>query len=102
MCGLVGFLQPASFNAAAGEAQLRRLSDRLVHRGPDDAGSWIDAVHGVAIGHRRLSIIDLSPAGHQPMTSASGRYVLAFNGEIYNHADLRSELAAAGADLRSL
>jgi len=97
MCGLVGFLQPGSFNAAAGEAQLRRLSDRLVHRGPDDAGGWVDAAHGIAIGHRRLSIIDLSPAGHQPMTSASGRYVLAFNGEIYDHANLRSELAAAGA-----
>ncbi|MEJ7745199.1 MAG: asparagine synthase (glutamine-hydrolyzing) [Luteimonas sp.] len=67
------------------------------HRGPDDAGTWVDASAGVAFGHRRLSIIDLSPAGHQPMTSAGGRYVIAFNGEIYNHLDLRAQLQAAGA-----
>ena len=97
MCGLVGFLQPGSFSTAAGEAQLRRQSDRLAHRGPDDAGLWVDAAQGIALGHRRLSIIDLSPAGHQPMASASGRYLIVFNGEIYNHADLRAELAAAGA-----
>ena len=66
------------------------------HRGPDDAGAWVDAEAGIALGHRRLSIIDLSPAGHQPMLSSCGRFVLAFNGEIYNHLVLRSELEKSG------
>ncbi|MBB5204475.1 asparagine synthase (glutamine-hydrolyzing) [Inhella inkyongensis] len=71
-------------------AKLQRMSDALVHRGPDSAGAWFE--QGVALGHRRLAIVDLSPAGHQPMASACGRYVLAFNGEIYNHLALRQEL----------
>ena len=66
------------------------------YRGPDDAGAWVDAEAGIALGHRRLSIIDLSPAGHQPMLSSCGRFVLAFNGEIYNHLVLRSELEKSG------
>jgi asparagine synthase (glutamine-hydrolysing) len=69
----------------------------LTHRGPDDAGVWVDETLGLALGHRRLSIVDLSPAGHQPMHSASGRYVMAFNGEIYNHESIRADLEAAGA-----
>jgi asparagine synthase (glutamine-hydrolysing) len=69
----------------------------LRHRGPDDAGVWVDAPAGLALAHRRLAIVDLSAAGHQPMASASGRWVIAFNGEIYNHMALRAELAAAGA-----
>lgn len=72
------------------------MTDALVHRGPDDAGIWLDDAAGVALGHRRLSIVDLSPAGHQPMPSEDGRQVLVFNGEIYNHHHLRSELEAAG------
>jgi asparagine synthase (glutamine-hydrolysing) len=68
------------------------MNGRLSHRGPDDEGQWVDAEAGVALGHRRLSIIDLSPAGHEPMHSASGRFVVTFNGEIYNHADIRAEL----------
>src|ERR1041385_5758794 len=76
------------------EDTLRGMTAALVHRGPDDAGEWIDAEHGVAIGFRRLSIIDLSPAGHQPMLSASGRYVATLNGEIYNFEELRRELPA--------
>jgi asparagine synthase (glutamine-hydrolysing) len=78
-------------------AELSRMTDRLLHRGPDDGGTWIDADAGIALGHRRLSILDLSPQGHQPMMSASGRYVIAFNGEIYNHRALRSELEASAA-----
>ncbi len=68
------------------------MADTLVHRGPDTAGYWLDEDVGIALGHRRLSILDLSAAGHQPMASASGRFVVAFNGEIYNHLELRAEL----------
>jgi len=64
----------------------------IQHRGPDDAGVWLDEPAGIALGHHRLSIIDLSTAGHQPMMSISGRYVLIFNGEIYNHKDIRQQL----------
>jgi len=72
------------------------MTAALVARGPDDEGQWIDASAGVALGHRRLSVIDLSPAGHQPMISRSERYVLVFNGEIYNHLSIRKELEEAG------
>ena len=68
----------------------------LIHRGPDDEGLWCDDEAGIGLGQRRLSIVDLSPQGHQPMTSASGRYVLSYNGEIYNHTQLRAELEAGG------
>src|SRR5690606_19992800 len=70
----------------------------LSHRGPDDEGVWIDASNGVALAHRRLSILDLSPAGHQPMLSGCERYVLAFNGEIYNHRELRRQLEYVGVN----
>ncbi len=97
MCGLAGFLRDASSQVAGKEGELlRRMTGALAHRGPDDAGHWHDARHGIALGHRRLAIVDLSPAGHQPMISASGRYVLVFNGEIYNHAQLRALLEATG------
>jgi asparagine synthase (glutamine-hydrolysing) len=91
MCGLTGFV---SAGAAADDlaADVRRMCDAIAHRGPDDSGEWIDAAGGVALGFRRLSIIDLSPAGHQPMLSASGRYVITFNGEVYNFEELRREL----------
>jgi asparagine synthase (glutamine-hydrolysing) len=78
----------------------RRMADRMVHRGPDAGGTWEDAAAGIALGHRRLSIIDLSPAGAQPMASADGRWVIAFNGEIYNFLDLRGELEERGATFR--
>jgi asparagine synthase (glutamine-hydrolysing) len=73
------------------------MSDRLNHRGPDYAGIWVDAQAGIALGHRRLSVLDLSPEGHQPMESACGRYVIAYNGEIYNFAEVSGELERAGA-----
>ncbi len=85
MCGLAGFLQLSGFDANTGEARARIMADALRHRGPDDGGAWTDGEAGIALAHRRLSILDLSPAGHQPMRSASGRWVIAFNGEIYNH-----------------
>ena len=73
------------------------MTDALHHRGPNARGSWSDPDVGIALGHRRLSILDLSSAGHQPMHSASGRYVIAFNGEIYNFAELRAQLERGGA-----
>jgi asparagine synthase (glutamine-hydrolysing) len=76
------------------------MSDRLVHRGPDAGATWEDSAAGIALGHRRLSIIDLSPAGAQPMVSADGRWVIAFNGEIYNFRDLRGDLEGRGAKFR--
>lgn len=97
MCGLAGFLQLSRFDVSAAEARARAMADTLHHRGPDDGGAWTDAEAGIALAHRRLSIVDLSPAGHQPMPSASGRWVIAFNGEIYNHLSLRRELDAARA-----
>jgi asparagine synthase (glutamine-hydrolysing) len=76
----------------ADEAMLKRMADTITHRGPDDAGYWCDRDHKIGLGHRRLSIVDLSAAGHQPMQSDSNRYIIAFNGEVYNHNLLRQEL----------
>ena len=96
MCGLTGYWGAAG-DADAMRGIAQRMADRIVHRGPDDSGVWCDADAGVALGFRRLSILDLSSAGHQPMASASGRYVVAYNGEIYNHLELRKQLDATGA-----
>ncbi len=102
MCGLAGLFDAS---LSCGEDALRETAQRmgrtLVHRGPDDDGVWVDAAGGVALAHRRLAVIDLSPGGHQPMVSASGRYVLVYNGEIYNHLELRRDLEAAGHRFRS-
>lgn len=92
MCGIAGFWSSGRFGLAHGEA----MASRLEHRGPDDAGAWQDAEAGLVLAHRRLAIMDLSPAGHQPMHSPCGRYALVYNGEIYNHLELRQELAAQG------
>jgi asparagine synthase (glutamine-hydrolysing) len=91
MCGFTGFLD-LSASPKFGEDIIQRMLNALSHRGPDDQGSWADSSCGVVLGHRRLSILDLSPAGHQPMHSSSGRFVIAFNGEIYNHLAIREEL----------
>lgn len=88
MCGFTGYWGGTRVETAIVE----RMADRISSRGPDDAGSWVDNDSGFAIAHRRLSIMDLSAAGHQPMLSPCGRYVLAYNGEIYNHLDLRAML----------
>jgi asparagine synthase (glutamine-hydrolysing) len=94
MCGVVGILAPDGGQAPVG--LLERMSAAVAHRGPDDQGTWIDPDAGIALGHRRLSIVDLSPAGHQPMVSADGRWVLVFNGEVYDHADHRAALVSSG------
>lgn len=97
MCGLAGFIGGAwrYDDHAVVTALLERMANTIATRGPDDFGIWIDQAR-VGLVHRRLSILDLSPAGHQPMASSTGRYVIAFNGEIYNHLDLRAELDKAG------
>jgi asparagine synthase (glutamine-hydrolysing) len=100
MCGLAGLLTTRADRRASIDDAVARLRSPLRHRGPDDEGDWTDAAAGIGLGFQRLSILDLSPAGHQPMRSASGRYVLAFNGEIYNHRVLRDELAALGHTFR--
>jgi asparagine synthase (glutamine-hydrolysing) len=93
MCGFAGFLTP---HRTRDDENILKLLSRMVeairHRGPDSEGYWHDADSGIALGHRRLAIVDLSPEGAQPMQSACGRYVLAFNGEVYNHLDLRGLL----------
>lgn len=96
MCGITGFFQPGAQDALEMKVTVRRMADRLIHRGPDAGGVWVDSSAGIALGHRRLSIVDLSPTGQQPMVSASGRFVIVLNGEIYNFRQLRSELEAKG------
>ena len=99
MCGFAGFLSAQPGNLGGLEALAARMASAIAHRGPDDAGVWADAQAGVALGFRRLAIIDLTPAGNQPMASNGGRFVITFNGEIYNHLEMRAELQAAGAAL---
>ena len=89
MCGIAGFIDRS---VTEPEELCRRMSNALAHRGPDDHGIWTDSQTGVALGHRRLAVLDLSAAGHQPMRSPHERYVITFNGEIYNHLAVRQEL----------
>ena len=100
VCGLVGWLAPPGSDTGTLEAAVARMAATLVHRGPDDAGRWTDAEGGIALGFRRLSVLDVSVAGRQPMLSADGRYACVFNGEIYNHRELRAELVRRGARFR--
>ena len=100
MCGLTGFISVRAQNESELRAQVCRMTDQLIHRGPDDSGAWVDEKVGIALGSRRLAIVDLSPAGHQPMLSACGRYVIAYNGEVYNFGDLRQELKPKGHRFR--
>src|SRR5690606_11335198 len=100
MCGLAGIVSSRAYRRADLESGARRMIVPIAHRGPDDEGIWVDERDGIALGFRRLAILDLSAAGRQPMHSASGRYTLVFNGEVYNHLDLRCELERAGARFR--
>ncbi|XOB91193.1 asparagine synthase (glutamine-hydrolyzing) [Pseudomonadota bacterium 24LQ007] len=96
MCGIAGFWALGRPD----ELVARRMADAIVHRGPDDSGVWSAPEMGLALAHRRLSILDLSPAGHQPMASECGRYFIVFNGEVYNHLELRKRLhLASGVDI---
>jgi asparagine synthase (glutamine-hydrolysing) len=95
MCGFAGYLnRSSSQDQLAEEAMLKRMTDSISYRGPDDSGYWCDRDRGIGLGHRRLSVVDLSIEGHQPMQSPSGRYVIAFNGEIYNYNDLQKRLSS--------
>lgn len=100
MCGINGIL---SFDGAApvDPHKLERMRDAMVHRGPDGAGSWFDADHRIGLGHRRLSIIDLNENANQPMSALEGQIQLVFNGEIYNHAEIRAELESLGHRFRT-
>lgn len=99
MCGIVGFFGGEGTQRQLGdEVVLKHMSDAIGHRGPDDAGYWCDREHRVGLAHRRLSIVDLTSAGHQPMQSVSGRYTIVFNGEIYNHNELRRVLSKQKID----
>lgn len=97
MCGITGLIQLSG--DAVSPVVLQRMTDAIAHRGPDGEGHWIEG--NIGLGHRRLAIIDLSPMGHQPMITADHRYAFAYNGEIYNFRELRSELEAAGYSFRS-
>jgi asparagine synthase (glutamine-hydrolysing) len=97
MCGIAGYINYPNNNLNVdNQTVINKMLHAIIHRGPDDTGHWISAQHNVVLGHRRLSIIDLTTAGHQPMQSSCGRYVLVFNGEIYNFVALRSELEQLG------
>jgi len=96
MCGLAGFYSRKACDPAKGERILSQMGQAIFHRGPDQGAEWIDGEAGIGLASRRLAIVDLSPAGDQPMRSASGRFVLSYNGEAYNHLDLRSELERSG------
>lgn len=99
MCGIVGIIQSTQ---PVDEVLLKIMNQHVAHRGPDDEGIWLNHDHRVGLAHRRLAILDLSPAGHQPMTSPNGRYTITFNGEIYNYQILRNELQTYGWEFRSM
>lgn len=101
MCGIAGIYAYHPEAAPADRAELRRIRDRMVSRGPDGQGEWFSTDGRLALGHRRLAIIDPRPEGAQPMVSANGRYAIVFNGEIYNYRELRAELHANGSRFQS-
>lgn len=92
MCGIAGIIEYAKSSSGINQSLLKAMSDIISHRGPDDEGQWISPDCEAGFAFRRLAIIDLSPAGHQPMSTPDGRFTIAFNGEIYNHRDLRIDL----------
>ena len=95
MCGIAGLFTASSLSGVDIKTVAQAMAQKLIHRGPDDGGVWADNHSGVALAHQRLAILDLTSAGHQPMSSACGRYVVVFNGEIYNHLEIRKKLQSA-------
>ena len=95
MCGITGFLGGDYTNITLNESTLLNMADRLLTRGPDSSGIWLDSSAKIGLAHRRLAIVDLSVAGHQPMSSGSDRYVITYNGEIYNNSEIRHDLTGA-------
>jgi asparagine synthase (glutamine-hydrolysing) len=100
MCGVAGMFAGGRWSSEELQHITLRMTRAIAHRGPDDDGVWVDATAGIALGFRRLAIVDLSEQGHQPMRSASGRYVIIFNGEVFNHRGLRRELESSGYAFR--
>src|SRR5262245_31717406 len=101
MCGIVGIYEYGVTVPTVSEALIAQMRDRMTHRGPDDAGTYVNADRRLGFGHRRLSIVDLSPAGHNPMPNEDESIWITFNGEIYNHEKLRESLISAGHSYRS-
>jgi len=101
MCGITGFVSTRSLSEEDLYVYIDKMSSVLNHRGPDDTGAWVDKEKNISLGHKRLSILDLSAFGHQPMTSSSNRYIIVFNGEIYNHLILRKELNELSSEIIS-
>ena len=98
MCGIAGYIDKSNkYNAS--KVLVKKMTDEMIHRGPDAEGQWTD--DSVALGHRRLSIIDLDAQSNQPMVSHDGKYVIAFNGEIYNYIEIKKELLVKGAVFRT-
>src|SRR5579862_7715921 len=101
MCGIAGLWDRRRRSApGALAATVAAMTDTMLHRGPDAGDLWCDGEAGLALGHRRLSIVDLSPTGAQPMVSSCGRFVISYNGEVYNAAELKPELETAGRRFR--
>ena len=101
MCRIAGFIKPGKRLDAEAEKTLERMRDSMEHGGPDDAGAYVDREAGIGLGHRRLSILDPSPAGHQPMGDESGQVWIVYNGEVYNFVELRDRLKAGGYSFNS-
>lgn len=100
MCGIIGYLGGQFENERISTDILKDMSDQILMRGPDSSGKWIDLSKKVALGHRRLAVVELSEAGHQPMSSYSERYVMTYNGEIYNNTEIRTELSKTGVKIK--
>src|SRR3954469_21449409 len=100
MCGLAGFFWTRNRDSQEMRAIGLRMASAIAHRGPDDSGVWVDSAAGIALSFRRLAIVDLSDMGHQPMSSGNERYTIVFNGEVFNHRRLRSDLESAGCRFR--
>ena len=101
MCGIAGIVDPKSREKKINAGTLKKMSDVITHRGPDSDGLWISQNYEAGFSFRRLAIIDLSESGNQPMSTRDGRFTIVFNGEVYNHSQIREELISKGYNYRS-